>query len=655
MRIIARNSRLSLLQVEEVMGKLPCAQYKLTSTQSYGDKHKETSLMDNIPPDFFTRELDEALLNNSADVAIHSAKDLPYPLPYGLKVYALTQAADKSDSLVSRDNLTLDQLPTGSRIATSSAKRKQELLALRPDLEVASVRGTIEERIRQVDEGKYDALIVATCAMQRLQLDNRIAQRLPFETHPLQGHLAVVGRKGEKELEELFAPLDIRQHFGRVTLVGFGPGNPDLLTMSGEKALGSADTIMYDDLTDHDFLQRYKAEKVYVGKRSGKHSHCQDEINRMMLEAAYGGKQVVRLKGGDPMTLAHGREEIDFLESCMIETRVVPGITAALAMAAQMKIPLTHRGISRSMAIVSGHTVPLPKENVGGADTLVYYMGGSNIPTIARTLIERGRHEDTPVMLAYNVSRPDHREFFFRLGELLYTEMKFPTPILMVVGETVAFASHAKPQVLATGTSTLAAKGRGEVTHTQLIETKPIDNDDALRHACLRHFDWIVFTSRNGVRYFFEAIDRIGIDIRSLANTLIASVGKATSAELRLHHISADFESPTESAEGIVGMLRQRAEGNKLDILLPRSAIGIGQLPKELEKMGHRVTDIALYTTTANGGAKPLDDLSQFNEIIFTSPSCVAAFRQIYGSLPEGIPLTAKGKTTLGELTSQSS
>lgn len=654
MKIIARNSRLSLLQVEEVMRQLPDVEYELTSTLSFGDKHKDTSLMDNIPDDFFTRELDDSLLNNSADVAIHSAKDLPYPLPEGLEIYALTKAADKSDSLVSRNNLTLSQLPAGSRIATSSAKRKQELLAMRPDLTVASVRGTIEERIRQVDEGKYDALIVATCAMQRLGLDSRIAERLPFETHPLQGHLAVVGRKGEESISRIFAPLDIRPRFGNVTLVGFGPGNADLLTIGGERALDNADIIMHDDLIDSDFLNRYEAEKLYVGKRSGKHSHNQDEINRLMMEAAYKGKNVVRLKGGDPMTLAHGREEIDFLESCMIDTKVIPGITAALAMAAQMKIPLTHRGIARSMAIISGHTVPLPKENTGGADTLVYYMGGSNIPSIAQTLIDRGRNMDTPVMLAYNVSRPDHREFFFSLGELTYTKIKFPTPILMVVGETVAFARHGKPKVLATGTSTMAAKDRGEVTHTQLIQTKPIDNDHTLGSVSLRHFNWIVFTSRNGVRYFFEAIDRIGIDIRSMANTHIASVGKATSAELRLHHLSADFESPTESAEGIVAFFdkEKNKTGNALSILLPRSAIGIESLPKSLKEMGHDVTEIALYTTEANSGAKPIDDLSQFNEIIFTSPSCVSAFKKIYGSLPEGIPLTAKGKTTLKELRS---
>lgn len=655
LRIIARNSRLSLLQVEEVTGRLPNVEYELTTTLSFGDKHKETSLMDDIPADFFTRELDHALLNHHADVAIHSAKDLPYPLPDGLEVYALTQASDKTDSLVSRGNTTLARLPKGARVATSSAKRRQELLALRPDLQVASVRGTIEERIRQVDEGQYDALIVATCAMKRLGLESRIAERLPFETHPLQGHLAVVGRKGERTLAATFAPLDIRPRFGQVTLVGFGPGNADLLTLGGDRALAEADVIMHDDLIDHDFLKRYKAEKLYVGKRSGRHSHGQDEINRMMMEAAYKGHRVVRLKGGDPMTFAHGREEIDFLESCMIKTEVLPGVTAAMALAAQMKAPLTHRGLSSSVALVSGHSLELPVEKAGGADTLIYYMGGSNIHRIAQTLIERGRDPATPVMLAYNVSRPDHREFYFRLADLLHTTIDFPTPILMMVGETVALARHPKLQVLATGTSTLAAKQRGEVTHAPLIETRPTCNDESLRRADVRHFDWIVFTSRHAVRYFFEAIDRLGIDIRSLAGSLMASVGPATTEALRQCRIRVDMESPTESAEGIIEWFRQRTVGQRLNILLPRSAMGIEELPKALRQMGHSVDDIALYTTEPNEGAKPIDDLTRFNEIVFTSPSCVKAFKKIYGSLPKGIPLTAKGKTTLREITEKES
>lgn len=199
-KVIARNSPLSLLQVEEVFSRyIHGLDYTLSSFSSYGDIHKEISLLGKIPADFFTRELDSALINGEADLAIHSAKDLPLPLPNGLEIYALTEATDKTDSLICTNNLTLKTLPYGAKVATSSPKRKAEIAKIRPDLTTVSVRGTIEERIAQLDNGAFDALIVATCALQRLGLEERISERLPFETHPLQGHLALVIRKGDEE------------------------------------------------------------------------------------------------------------------------------------------------------------------------------------------------------------------------------------------------------------------------------------------------------------------------------------------------------------------------------------------------------------------------------------------------------------------------
>ncbi|OJU48350.1 MAG: hydroxymethylbilane synthase, partial [Bacteroidales bacterium 45-6] len=312
-RIVSRNSPLSLIQVRELIAAFPVFDYELNAFSSFGDNNKQISLMEGIAADFFTRELDAALLNGEADISIHSAKDLPYPLPAGLDLFCLTEAADKTDSLVSKDGLGLAALPVGARVGTSSKTRKEELLKLRPDLQVVSIRGTIEERIAQVDSGFVDALVVATCALHRLGLSHRAAESLPFKTHPLQGNLAVVGRKGDAEWKDFFSLRDVRKAYGKVTLVGFGPGNADLLTLGGEKALQHADVIFHDDLLDKEFLNRYTAEKIYVGKRKDKHSHHQDDINELLYQAAVSGKNVVRLKGGDPMIFAHGREEIDFL------------------------------------------------------------------------------------------------------------------------------------------------------------------------------------------------------------------------------------------------------------------------------------------------------------------------------------------------------
>lgn len=204
-RIVARSSRLSQVQVQEVMGRMPNVPYKLKILESYGDKNLGISLLNNeAPDDMFTRELDTALLKGEADIAIHSAKDLPEHLNGGLEVIALFDAFDKTDALVSRDHLTLQQLPAGSRIGTSSPLRRKELLALRPDLQIVGIRGCIEDRVQQVRRGDVDAVIVATCALKRLDMEDEIAEILPFETHPMQGRLAVTARKGRDDLKELF-------------------------------------------------------------------------------------------------------------------------------------------------------------------------------------------------------------------------------------------------------------------------------------------------------------------------------------------------------------------------------------------------------------------------------------------------------------------
>lgn len=205
-RVAARDSKLSLLQVSEVFSRLPHIPYKVKSMASFGDKRQDISLLQGeAPDDMFTREIDLALLHGEADVAVHSAKDLPEHLNDGLEVIALYEATDKTDSLVSHDHLTLEQLPAGSRVGTSSPLRRQELLAVRPDLEVVGIRGCIEQRVQQVHSGAVDAAIVATCALKRLGMEHEIAQVLPFKTHPMQGRLAVTARKGRPELKAIFA------------------------------------------------------------------------------------------------------------------------------------------------------------------------------------------------------------------------------------------------------------------------------------------------------------------------------------------------------------------------------------------------------------------------------------------------------------------
>jgi uroporphyrinogen III methyltransferase/synthase len=632
--------------VKEAFSFFPSVAYRLSVCRSLGDKNRHISLMDDVPPDFFTRELDELLISNEADVAVHSAKDLPYPLPPELELFALLEAVDKTDSLVSKSRLTLSQLPAGARVGTSSAARKAELLRHRPDAEVVSIRGTIEERVAQVDAGYVDALIVATCALKRLGMEDRMAEVLPFRAHPLQGSLAVVGRKDRPEVKALFAPKDIRKRYGKVCLVGFGPGNPDLLTVGGDKILAAADVIFHDDLVAQAFLNKYPGEKIYVGKRKDVHRFCQEEISEKIYQAAVSGKRVARLKGGDPMIFAHGREEIDFLQRRFVEVEVVPGVSAGIALAACTHIPLTHRGLSSSVAFVTGHSEE--ELQAPSADTLVYYMGGANIATIARKLVASGRREDTPAALVHNASLPDQKVWRSSLKELQRSLVKYPTPVLMIVGEVVALENQSarRQKVLLTGTSRSDYPEAADVRHTPLIRVDRIADNSRLPEVIksIGAFDWIIFTSRYGVRYFFEAFDELGADVRALAGVQLASVGKATTAELRKRMIYPDVEPEVESAEGLAQRFRESGVRSKR-MLLPRSSKGLRYLSEELEKLGNQVLDLPVYRNTVREGAEKVN-LAQFQKIVFSSPSGVDAFMQIYGEIPSGVQLIARGKTT---------
>ena len=606
-RIISRQSRLALLQVEELVKEAGITDYELIKTTSYGDRHKEVSLMDEgLAQDFFTRELDEALLEGRADIAVHSAKDLPNPLPDGIELLALTEGKDPSDSLVAHDGLTLATLPAGSKVGTSSAQRKEELLKVRPDLVVVPIRGTIEERIAQVDSGAVDALIVATCALDRLGLSHRATERLPFKTHPLQGKLAVTGR-----------------HYGKVYLVGYGPGDPELITVKGQRLLKEADVVFYDDLS---FVPVPVQKYIYVGKRSGRHSHSQEEINELMYQAATEGKTVVRLKGGDPMVFAHGREEIDYLQSRFVKVEVVPGISSGIALASLTQIPLTHRGLARSVAFVLGHAKDIQTPT---ADTLLYYMGGAKVSEIAHSLIASGRSLETPVALVTNVSLPNQRTVFTSLGEMKWALFK-ATPVLIVVGEVVELeAKTHKSRVY--DTSSTSETPLIKIEHLPFISNSNMD---------ILEFDYIVFTSRHGVKHFFEEYNN------NYQLPKIISVGSVTTAALRERGIEPFFESPTQSARGIIDFFRDKPRGSR--ILLARSDKGLKALTDGLRQ--HEVTDLPVYSNRPDKDAVK-QDLTQYDKILFSSPSGVDAFRDLYGITKDkelqfdGL-IIAKGETT---------
>lgn len=286
-KIASRSSTLALAQVEEILSALTSvtpgvkeAHFEILKFETTGDIDKTTPLTDSRD-DFFTDAIDLALLEGKADIAVHSAKDLPWHLHEGLKIFALTKGLDDKDAWAGR--VHWKDLPLKARVGTSSVLRQKQVLLLRPDLTIVNIRGTIQERLQLIKEGKVDGIVAAACALTRLKLGSEIKDIFPWEGMPLQGQLAVVGRPKDHELEQLFSIIDVRCHYGKVTLVGAGPGDRELITLKGVKALEAADCVFYDYLVDAGLLKYAgHAEHIYVGKRKGEHSLPQEELSRLL-------------------------------------------------------------------------------------------------------------------------------------------------------------------------------------------------------------------------------------------------------------------------------------------------------------------------------------------------------------------------------------
>ena len=699
-RVIARGSRLSRLQVEEVFKNFPELAYEIKYLESYGDKNQQISLLNGeAPADIFTRELDDAIRQGDADIAIHSAKDLPYPLPEDIEVIALFPAFDTTDSLVSRGHKKLAELPAGSIIGTSSPLRKKGLNELRPDLTIKGIRGCIEERVQQVKDGKYDAAIVATCALKRLGMEDEIAEVLPFPTHPLQGFLAITALK-ESGLKQAFASKSILDKQGSVSLVGFGPGDPDLLTIKATKAIDAADIIFYDDLIDDSYLADKKAEKINVGKRAGYHHKEQADINRLLLEAAREGKNVVRLKGGDPMIFAHGSEEIEYLESNLIKVNVIPGITTASALAASQKISLTHRDFSSSVALVSGHT---PQPVTPDAETLVYYMGAKQLQTIATQLIDKeGWAFNTPVLLTYNVSRPDEQTFETTLWNLRNGEMQnLPTPLIALIGNVAGLKHHQASDIkptLYTGTLPAIEKRKADYTYTPLIEISyhPSYFTKILEDNYCEHYDgksfteycewdesqalYYIFTSQYGVHATLDYYDLI---LNEQEEHVFISIGDTTTEALHKAGVKNVIQVEQDNRYGVIEWFKKEKERldaarpqyehsfelfEKMDldnydheladfvyryenrlVFYPHSSLSPEDIPLALQKLGFNVLSAVVYNNELPKNPRRVN-LNHFKRIVFTSPSTIDNFIKLYGKLPENTEFITRGPITQAHL-----
>lgn len=433
-----------------------------------------------------------------------------------------------------------------------------------------------------------------------------------------------------------------------VYLIGAGPGDAGLLTVKAREILELADVVIYDRLAEEKILSyAVNAEKIYVGKTSGSHTLTQTEINNLLVEKGRAEKIVVRLKGGDPFVFGRGGEEALALRENGVDFEIIPGVTSAIAVPAYAGIPVTHRGIATSFAVVTGHektadsTIRWDKISTA-ADTLIFLMGVENLPKITEKLIENGRAETTPAAVIRNGTKFSQQVLVSTLGKIAgeVAEKKITPPAIFIVGDVVNLRENISwferkilfgRKILVTRTRVQASKLTRQlenlgasVTEFPTIEiVNPTDRFKALDAAIkiLHSFDWLIFTSANGVDKFFERLKTFKLDARALANAKVAAIGSATAEKLSAHGISADVVPAEFRAEGLVDALKNSVAGKK--ILLARAEVARDILPVELEKSGAEVTVAAAYKTVPAAETK-LD--ADFDMVTFTSSSTVENF-----------------------------
>ena len=410
----------------------------------------------------------------------------------------------------------------------------------------------------------------------------------------------------------------------KVYLVGAGPGDPELITVKGRRLLESADAVLFDHLAPAALLSfaPAHAERIYVGKKKADHVYSQDEICAMLIERARRGWNVVRLKGGDPFLFGRGGEEAEALAEAGVPFEIVPGVTAPLGIAAYTGVPLTHREHTSAVTFVTGHAASaIDWGRVGMSETLVIYMGLTAFAEIARELIARGRDRHTPAMAVRWGTRPDQQTLTGTLATLpaIVEEQGMKPPATIVVGEVVRLreklnwyerlplfgqrivVTRASGQAGALS-SRLEALGAG-VIEMPAIEIQPAADYAPLDQAIgqLAAYDWLIFTSVNGVRFFMERLDRSRADLRSL-RARICAIGPATRAAIEALHLKVDLMGTEYVAESLLAAFEShRLEGARM--LLPRAAVARDVIPVELARRGAQVDVVEAYRTVLPAGA----------------------------------------------------
>ena len=447
----------------------------------------------------------------------------------------------------------------------------------------------------------------------------------------------------------------------RVYLVGAGPGDPGLITVKGRACIRRADVLIYDYLASPALLKfaRPSAERIYVGKKGGDHTLSQTDINALIVAKAQPGAVVTRLKGGDPFIFGRGGEEAEVLREAGIPYEVVPGVTSAIAAPAYAGIPLTHRDFTSTLAFVTGHEDPSKAESsidwgslAKGIGTLVFLMGIKNLPQITRQLMAHGMLPETPVAVVRWGTTSRQITLEGRLDDIVARVQAagLKAPAIVVVGKVVTLRRALKwfetrPLFGKTVVVTRAREQSSDLLQrfsdlgAECIECPTIRVvpprefgrlDAALER--LSSYDWLIFTSVNGVRSFFERLFAQGLDARALHRLRTAVIGPATADKLRACGLRSDILPDSYRAEAIVqAFATEDLKGKR--VLLPRASEARPLLPQELSRLGAVVDEVPVYRTEIDRQGTDLlvDRLAAgtVDLVTFTSSSTVRNFKAL--------------------------
>jgi uroporphyrinogen III methyltransferase / synthase len=464
---------------------------------------------------------------------------------------------------------------------------------------------------------------------------------------------------------------------GKCILAGAGPGDIGLVTLRTKEAVEQADLIVYDHLCNPEILswRRPDAEIIYAGKQAAAHTLSQTEINDLILERAKEGKLVVRLKGGDPFVFGRGAEEAEILTQAGVPFEIVPGISSAIAVPAYAGIPVTHRDANSSFTVFTGHEDPAKEESaidysalVQTRGTLVMLMGAARLSKVIGELRANGAAPTMPVALIRWGTTGRQETVVAQLQNIEQVALDVEPPVVAVFGDVVSYRQRLKwfedrplfgRRIVVTRTrqqagalSTRLRSLGADVIELPTIKIVPPENlmefGELVRDSF--QYDWVVFTSPNGVAAFFDLFFKIYDDARALGNARIAAIGPGTAKGVRDFHLAVDLQPEEAVAERLVEAFQQHESVENLRFLLVRAADARDVLPKRLTQLGAIVDEAIAYRTVPETddltGAKKRFTEEGADLITFTSSSTVEKFLAMKLPRPQGIKTASIGPIT---------